>query len=559
LKREEFSPANHEVLVVDDTQANLRLYGCLLEKSGFAVRTASGGAEALKEIETRVPALVLLDYMMPHTNGIDVLRVLRQKNETSRVPVIMLTASAAPDHIDLALEEGANDYITKPVNGKVLVARVKAMIQALTASSTRAESPKENALWADLEEAARVQQAQLPQVPFESEDILVSGAVIPSGKVGGDLFDIFCLENERYLCTLLDVAGHGTASALVASETRALLRSMLERRRPGAALFGVNQSMAQRTTGKFCCTAVVEIFGTTMTVVNAGLPPIVLLRGGEAIATVWGNGAPLGLFDDSLYEEVRLELAPGDRIVLLSDGITEPFGKIDDSAGAVERLRLGPLSTPELPSPSALRELMLQNSGLQGADDDRTVLVIDIPQVRSTQLWVPAQLEAIAPAIRSALAAAPPWVDPAALDHGLTEALTNAVLHGVLGVASEGRDADGYDDYLDAAESASRRAPNTLQAVDLEIRRSSSWLEFRLRWSGYPCPPEKQGPVSTPSDRGSSHDELLGSGMGLKIISSLFDEVAWDEDGYGVLLRFTRPTNDNSVDLGRLRSTVGFD
>lgn len=546
------------MLVVDDTQANLRLYGCLLEKAGFLVRTASGGEEALRVIEERVPALVLLDYMMPQINGIDVLKVLRKGADTQMVPVIMLTASAAPDHIDLALDEGANDYITKPINGKVLVARVKALIQSLTTEAARAQKPADTALWAELEEAARVQQAQLPPVPFECEDLRVSGAVIPSGKVGGDLFDIFSADDNRFLCTLLDVAGHGTASALVASETRALLRSVLERRPPGAALFRVNQSMAQRATGKFCCTAVVEVRGTSVTLVNAGLPPIVVLRGSEVLATVWGNGAPLGMFDDSLYDEVRLELAQGDRIVLLSDGLTEPFGKIDDSAGAVARLRLDPLSSPELPSPSALHELMRQNAGPGGLDDDRTVLVIDLPQIQSVEVSVPAQIEAIAPAIRSALAEAPAWVDPAALDHGLTEALTNAILHGVHGIGSEGREGEGYLDYLDAVASASRRAPAARQAVELKIRRSSGWLEFHLKWSGVPCPPENRHPLRPDGERASSSEELLGLGMGMKIIASLFDEVAWDENGYGVRLRFVRPTNDNSVDLGRPRTNAGL-
>ena len=167
-----FSPAAHTVLVVDDTAANRYLYGTLLERNGYQTSFASDGYEAIEAVAQEKPSLILLDYMMPRLDGLGVLRRLRDDEETRELPIVVLTASAEPDHIDAALQAGANDYITKPVNGKILMARVRAMIrvdQNREARSSRSNS----ALFEELQEAARVQQAQLPPVPVEHQDGVV--------------------------------------------------------------------------------------------------------------------------------------------------------------------------------------------------------------------------------------------------------------------------------------------------------------------------------------------------------------------------------------------------
>lgn len=117
------------VLVVDDEPAIRDLVVFHLEREGFRVRTARTGADALKQVKTSAPDLVILDLMLPELDGLEVCRRLRHDPATSFIPVIMLTAKG--DEVDriVGLEIGADDYVTKPFSPKELVARVRAVLR----------------------------------------------------------------------------------------------------------------------------------------------------------------------------------------------------------------------------------------------------------------------------------------------------------------------------------------------------------------------------------------------------------------------------------------------
>lgn len=544
---ESFAPSSYCILVVDDSAVNRRLYGSLLKKNGFTVQTAGDGEEALAKVGKEMPSLVLLDYMMPTVNGIDVLRRLRSDEKTARLPVVMLTASSEPDHIDTALAEGANDYITKPVNGRLLVARLKAMIRANTVRQQERSALRTDALLADLQEAARVQQSQLPEVPFKWNDFRLTGAVAPSGEVGGDLFDIVATP-ERCVAFLLDVSGHGTASALVAAETRAEFRHLLSRSELAEAMGRLNRHLARRATGKYCCLAAVELVGHHMRIINAGLPPVAVLRGSRVVQQVWGSGMPVGMFEDSVYEFTLVDLIAGDRVVLLSDGLTEPFGETDDAIAAIERLALWPRVTDDLPGAEALRERIrtVTRSSAPELQDDATALILRLGGGAHEHLRLLARPDAISRAVRWVIDLAPAWVDGDAVDHGLTEALTNAILHGSLGVESEMRQQGGYQHYLHLAEQLPDQAAFADRHVHLDVVKNPETFGIRIVWEGRACPEPVRSSVRDPGREGFSDapDSLQTSGMGMRIITSLFDRVHWDDDGLGMELWLHRDQAD---------------
>ncbi|QVM85743.1 response regulator [Novosphingobium decolorationis] len=113
-----------DILVVDDMEANQAVIRRRLEPYGYRIRCVESGAAALKAIAERLPDIVLLDYMMPHMNGIEVLRILRQDQTTRELPIIMVTARAESEATIEALEAGADDYVTKPIDFQVLQARI---------------------------------------------------------------------------------------------------------------------------------------------------------------------------------------------------------------------------------------------------------------------------------------------------------------------------------------------------------------------------------------------------------------------------------------------------
>jgi DNA-binding response OmpR family regulator len=104
------NPQKYKILAVDDEKRMVRFIQLNLEQDGFQVVTAFNGSQALEQVRTQLPDLVLLDIMMPDINGFEVLKKIREVNQ---VPVIMLTAKGEEDDRVKGLELGADDYITK--------------------------------------------------------------------------------------------------------------------------------------------------------------------------------------------------------------------------------------------------------------------------------------------------------------------------------------------------------------------------------------------------------------------------------------------------------------
>ena len=117
------------ILVVDDEKDIRELVRFHLEQEGYTVREAESGEEALQRVTAERPALVVLDIMLPDTDGIEVCRRLRATAATASVPIVMLTAKATEVDRVLGLEIGADDYITKPFSPRELVARVRAVLR----------------------------------------------------------------------------------------------------------------------------------------------------------------------------------------------------------------------------------------------------------------------------------------------------------------------------------------------------------------------------------------------------------------------------------------------
>lgn len=117
------------ILVVDDTPANLKLLTAMLKEQGYKVRPVPSGPLALKAAKSEPPDVVLLDVMMPDMDGFEVARRLRNEEETRNVPIVMVTALNDLESRVKALEAGADDFLTKPVEEPEVKARVKTLIK----------------------------------------------------------------------------------------------------------------------------------------------------------------------------------------------------------------------------------------------------------------------------------------------------------------------------------------------------------------------------------------------------------------------------------------------
>ena len=120
----------NDVVVVEDDPDLQILTGMLLESHGHVTRCYSGGRTALEACVADPPSIVLLDWMLPEMNGIEVLRALRANPATAHVPVVMVTALDRPENLAAAFDSGASDYVRKPFTGRSLLSAVDRQLAA---------------------------------------------------------------------------------------------------------------------------------------------------------------------------------------------------------------------------------------------------------------------------------------------------------------------------------------------------------------------------------------------------------------------------------------------
>ena len=121
--------ANRSVLVVDDEPTARTMLRLILVRAGFEVLEAQNGSEALEEVKRQLPDLILLDIMMPGIDGFEVCEILRGKDETAELPIIMLSARADAASVNRGLLLGATRYLTKPVMPDELTRNVREVLE----------------------------------------------------------------------------------------------------------------------------------------------------------------------------------------------------------------------------------------------------------------------------------------------------------------------------------------------------------------------------------------------------------------------------------------------
>ncbi len=387
-----------KILLVDDNEMNRDMLSRRLARKGFDVTVAEDGAEALQAITECDFDLVLLDIMMPGMDGLQVLEILRRDRTPLDLPVIMATAEDSSSDVVRALKLGANDYVTKPLDFSVVLARVQTHLSLKRAKeeleATNARMKK------DLEAAAKVQRALMPNSLPKVQDIRFVWNFVPCDELGGDILDVFQLDEDKIGLYLLDVSGHGVPAALLSVTLNRLLAQMAK----GSLQFeeaggGQTESqlltpaeVAARLNTRFQMDAspgAVQYFTFLYGILNtntfifryvsAGHPgPIQVGIDGKSILHPQ-EGFAIGWFPDSTYQESVIELKPGDRLYLYSDGILEAMNSEDELFGP-ERLVEALEERQNLTLQGSVEELVecgRQWSGDAGFVDDVSILALE--------------------------------------------------------------------------------------------------------------------------------------------------------------------------------------
>jgi sigma-B regulation protein RsbU (phosphoserine phosphatase) len=401
------------LLVVDDDEANRDMLSRRLERKGFAVTVAEDGNRAIELVRERPFDLVLLDVLMPGLSGLEVLRELRLAYRATELPVIMATSLAESGDVVEALRLGANDYVCKPLDFPVVLARIQAQLSLKRAmeDTIRLERSLEqrnhelivaNARLAevnrrmerDLRAAARIQETFLPRVEPEFPGARFAWLYRPCEELAGDGLNVFSLDDRHAALYVFDVSGHGVTSALLSVSLSRVLSPPFEPSsvlRPDAGggpvispaevagrlnrMFPFDESIEQYFTMVY---GILDVASGLFRYVSAGHPGVAHVPSRGRGRIVEQNGFPIGLADLP-YEEQVLAMAPGDRLYLYTDGIPEAmdgdsqvFGS-DRMLLALEQARGEPLDQ----AVARLMEGIRQWSGSAGLRDDVSLVAVE--------------------------------------------------------------------------------------------------------------------------------------------------------------------------------------
>jgi sigma-B regulation protein RsbU (phosphoserine phosphatase) len=249
----------------------------------------------------------------------------------------------------------------------------------------------------DLQAAARIQQALLPARLPETAPVHLAWTYQPCDELGGDLLNIFLLDERRVGFYLLDVSGHGVASSLLSVTASHFLSphgdaSLLRQpatsgtaaglARPSEVIRRLNLQFCSERAEKFITLfyGILDLDSLSLSYANAGHPgPIVLSDGGEP-RVLQNSGLPVGIMEDAQYEDSEVLLRPGDRFWLYSDGLPEaisPTGKLLGTAQLLAEMRA---TSREALSDAVRRVLRSVETwaGDQGPQDDVSLVAFEI-------------------------------------------------------------------------------------------------------------------------------------------------------------------------------------
>ena len=385
------------IVVVDDNPMNITVVKEILKRAGYKdTLAAASGTELFALLGLTAQGnepedtsrndhhgidLILLDMMMPGVDGITACSAIQESMRLRDIPIIMVTAIGDSKKLAEALDAGAIDYVTKPINRIELLARIRVALRLKEQKDWHKEHDRR--VTEELQLAREVQTAVLSQ-PVEEEKIAINAIFRPSEELSGDLYAWNRIDEHRYGVAVIDAMGHGISSSLVCMFIASVLKDAMTKliepkrvihelnRRAGQLQFA-DQLIQYYFTGLYM---LVDLNKGTVEYVNAGHPPGMLLRSDGSIEAFSQGGVAIGMFDEMTLEKHTLKIGSGDRLILVTDGILDLVGAIEDDQMANLKQKLQPFGSAT--SHRELEEALFEMDNELGRSDDRCLVMVDI-------------------------------------------------------------------------------------------------------------------------------------------------------------------------------------
>ncbi|MGG0649974.1 fused response regulator/phosphatase [Bacillus mycoides] len=338
------------ILIVDDNPVNIFVIEKILKQAGYQDLVSLNSAQELFEYihfgkdssRHNEIDLILLDIMMPEIDGLEVCRRLQNEEKFKDIPIIFVTALEDANKLAEALDIGAMDYITKPINKVELLARMRVALRLKSELNWHKE--QEENLRNELDLATQVQRNLLSS-PLREDHIKIEASYLPSFKLAGDMYYWYKIDENRYGIILLDVMGHGVSASLVcmfiSSVLRETIKCLID---PELVIKDLNKYMTllhnENDNIPYYFTAiylVVNIENRTIEYVNAGHPSGYVLVDEENIIELDRGSCAVGFFDEIKVEKTVIPFEKNAQILLFTDGVLESIA--NDEFESEEKLR----------------------------------------------------------------------------------------------------------------------------------------------------------------------------------------------------------------------------
>ncbi len=385
------NPAN--VLLVDDTPANLQVLGGMLKEQGCIVRPVPSGKLAIRFAEADPPDIILLDIMMPEMDGYEVCRRLKQMERLKNIPIIFISALHETDDKVKAFSAGGVDYISKPFQFEEVEARVtthlnirRLQVQLESQNQqlnelNQALRASQDALESELSYAASYVTSLIPP-PIREGAIQADWLYAPSTQLGGDSLGYHWIDETHFAFYLLDVSGHGVGPALLSVSVLNTIRTQClpdaDFRCPDQVLAALNTRFRAKEQYGLYFTIWYGVFSSKdrmLRYANGGHPPALLIDGSQQAMDLDAQGMPVGFFPKANYVPATIQIPPTTRIYIFSDGCYE----IQTSGGEVrtreEMVRyLNKLTPDRVAQLDALYQHSMSVRGGERLDDDFSIV-----------------------------------------------------------------------------------------------------------------------------------------------------------------------------------------
>jgi serine phosphatase RsbU (regulator of sigma subunit) len=389
----EGEPEGGVLLVVDDNEMNRDMLSRRLQRQNHTVKVAENGRAALEMMEAEEFDVVLLDIMMPEMNGYETLAQIKSNPTMAHIPVIMITAVDEIESVAQCIQLGAEDYLPKPFNPVILKARVNASLEKKRLRDQQVAYLRqlnlENQRKSDeLEQARKIQLSMLPAAPPKRANLDIAACQVTASEVGGDYYDFFSLADDGLRVAIGDATGHGVASGLMVSMTKASLLGSSEMGLVNL-LDKINITLNEIDLGTQLNMALMllelhQMEGGQVFVraSGGGMPPIYVLRRGGETEEILISGLPLGVLDEAKYRLLEFTLLPGESLLLASDGLPERFNANREFLG-FDRLTaaLDQIDRNEISAGDVLKQVFaVSDAWAQGypPHDDITLVIIKV-------------------------------------------------------------------------------------------------------------------------------------------------------------------------------------